>query len=212
MDDFNPFYSSDDYAFFLPDDESFTLFGDIDLGEIQFRSSDIESLSNVRQQNSLEPISSSMPTPSEVSNSSVVLAGSAPSFSEEERTHTSQPSDINQGPARHHHPPLNSCSSARPQTRENDEDHIPPSTKRKLEESIVVFPVDPSMKVVPKRKKGFSPRRKAEVALNRLVGSCVQCRIRKGPVSYPSSLNSPHINQEGVNCQVQFRNSMRLLP
>jgi hypothetical protein len=213
MDDFSALDYSNDYAFLLPDDDVFALFSDFDieLGQVQLPSSEVQNLSNMSSQDLMEPVSTSMPTSSEFLNSSVVFVDSVPSFSEEDISLIIQPRNTNQGPAFHGLAPLNDYSSSRPQIRRNDEDHPDPSTKRKLEESIVVFPVDPSAKVAPKRRKGFSSSRKAEVALNRLVGSCVQCRIRKGPVSRQSSLNSKQNDHEGVNCQVQFRNSVRLL-
>jgi hypothetical protein len=191
MDDFSALDYSNDYAFLLPDDDVFALFSDFDieLGQVQLPSSEVQNLSNMSSQDLMEPVSTSMPTSSEFLNSSVVLVDSAPSFSEADISLIIQPRDTNQGPAFHGLAPLNDYSSSRPQIRRNHEDHPDPSTKRKLEESIVVFPVDPSAKVVPKRRKGFSSSRKAEVALNRLVGSCVQCRVRKGPVSYRNSLN-----------------------
>ncbi|KAF4628762.1 hypothetical protein G7Y89_g9391 [Cudoniella acicularis] len=52
--------------------------------------------------------------------------------------------------------------------------------KRKWEESIVVFSTNPEEKeIVPRRRKSFSGRRKKEVALQRKIGSCVQCKLKK---------------------------------
>jgi hypothetical protein len=57
------------------------------------------------------------------------------------------------------------------------------SSKRKMEESMIVFAAHPNVKVAPKRRKAFSKTRKQEVAMNRLIGACIQCKLRKGRVS-----------------------------
>jgi hypothetical protein len=57
------------------------------------------------------------------------------------------------------------------------------SLKRKIEESMIVFAANADVKVSPKKRKAFSKIRKQEVAMNRLIGACIQCRLRKGRVS-----------------------------
>lgn len=57
------------------------------------------------------------------------------------------------------------------------------ATKRKLEDSIHVFTANPNIEVTRRKRKTFSISRKAEVALTRKVGACVQCKKRKEAVS-----------------------------
>jgi hypothetical protein len=55
--------------------------------------------------------------------------------------------------------------------------------KRKWDDSILVFGAKPETKVVQRKRKAFSSSRKKEVARNRLIGACIQCKLRRGPVS-----------------------------
>jgi hypothetical protein len=55
--------------------------------------------------------------------------------------------------------------------------------KRKWQESVTVFSLNGGKKVVPSRRNNFNPSRRIEVALNRQLGSCVQCKVHRGPVS-----------------------------
>ena len=55
--------------------------------------------------------------------------------------------------------------------------------KRNWDDSILVFGANPETKVVHRKRKAFSPNRRKEVARNRLIGACVQCKLRRGPVS-----------------------------
>jgi hypothetical protein len=56
-------------------------------------------------------------------------------------------------------------------------------TKHNLEDAIHVFRANPNIEVTPRKRKTFSTSRKAEVALTRRVGACVQCKKRKETVS-----------------------------
>jgi hypothetical protein len=88
-------------------------------------------------------------------------------------------------------PPV--CGSA----KDNDHSEAARAGKRKLEQSIIVFSASNPEKVLQKKRKAYAPSRRMEVALNRLVGACLQCRIRKGPVSQlhkPCSTAIPVIN------------------
>ena len=64
-------------------------------------------------------------------------------------------------------------------------DGCSPKTPRKRAwlDSMVVFSTNQDMKVVEKKRKSFSPLRRKEVAMNRHLGVCLQCRIRKEGVS-----------------------------
>jgi hypothetical protein len=66
---------------------------------------------------------------------------------------------------------------------DQERDNTSLSMKRKIEDSIIVFSANSDAKIIPKRRKTFSKSRKREVAMNRLIGACVQCKLRKGPVS-----------------------------
>jgi hypothetical protein len=62
-------------------------------------------------------------------------------------------------------------------------DKSPHPKKRKWLESVFVFSADKDVKVAVKKRKPFSPHRRKEVAFNRQLGACLQCKIGKGPVS-----------------------------
>jgi hypothetical protein len=55
--------------------------------------------------------------------------------------------------------------------------------KRKLDPSMTVFPVAPNEEMNVRTRAKYSPSRRRQVAQNRLLGACIQCRVRKGPVS-----------------------------
>jgi hypothetical protein len=55
--------------------------------------------------------------------------------------------------------------------------------KRKWKESVVVFSSDPNIKISTRKRSAFNDNRRREVAMNRRVGACVQCRLRRGSVS-----------------------------
>jgi hypothetical protein len=55
--------------------------------------------------------------------------------------------------------------------------------KRAWLDSMVVFSAIQNTEVAEKKRKSFSPLRRKEVAMNRHLGVCLQCRIRKEGVS-----------------------------
>jgi len=55
--------------------------------------------------------------------------------------------------------------------------------KRKWKESVVVFSSDPNVEISTRKRTAFDERRRKEVAMNRRVGACVQCKLRRGSVS-----------------------------
>jgi hypothetical protein len=57
-------------------------------------------------------------------------------------------------------------------------------TKHNLEDAIHMFPANPNREVTPRKRKAFSLSRKAEVALTRRVGACLQCKKRKETVRF----------------------------
>jgi hypothetical protein len=62
-------------------------------------------------------------------------------------------------------------------------DQKPPLKRKIWDESIIIFSSKPGEKAVSRRRKQYAPSRRKEVAINRLVGACIQCKIRKGSVS-----------------------------
>lgn len=57
------------------------------------------------------------------------------------------------------------------------------SKQKKWEESVVVFSSKPGEKIVSRKRKKYEPARRKEVAVHRLIGACIQCKIRKSSVS-----------------------------
>jgi hypothetical protein len=57
------------------------------------------------------------------------------------------------------------------------------SEKAAWDDSVIIFNANSEGKVVYRRRRAFSPRRRKEVAQIRRIGVCFQCKIRKGPVS-----------------------------
>ncbi|KAH6718828.1 hypothetical protein BKA61DRAFT_262953 [Leptodontidium sp. MPI-SDFR-AT-0119] len=72
-----------------------------------------------------------------------------------------------------------------------DRDESPSSTtsdreslKRRIAESVVVFSATSDLEIKPRKRKAFSKSRKEEVALNRLIGACIQCKIKKNACTF----------------------------
>jgi hypothetical protein len=55
--------------------------------------------------------------------------------------------------------------------------------KRKWKESVIVFSSNPNVEIPTRKRTAFDERRRKEVAMNRRVGACVQCKLRRGSVS-----------------------------
>jgi hypothetical protein len=55
--------------------------------------------------------------------------------------------------------------------------------KRKWDDSIVIFSAKTDEKVTIRKRKRYGNERKKQVAAHRLVGACIQCKLRKGSVS-----------------------------
>lgn len=67
------------------------------------------------------------------------------------------------------------------------------SAKHKWQDNVTVFSAKGKRTVAQRRRRPYSPSRKEMVALNRLIGACIQCKLRKGPVSNAPSFifNNP---------------------
>jgi len=69
----------------------------------------------------------------------------------------------------------------------SDSIHRPTShSKHKWQDNVTVFSARGKRIATQRRRRPYSPSRKEIVALNRLIGACVQCKLRKGPVSKTS--------------------------
>jgi hypothetical protein len=64
----------------------------------------------------------------------------------------------------------------------DEDDESPAIKRRKWQNHVVIFSTDQNKNVVPRQRKAFAPTRKKEVALNRLIGACVRCKLRKAAV------------------------------
>lgn len=74
------------------------------------------------------------------------------------------------------------------------------------EGSVSIFPAQRDSKIAPRKRRRFSSSRRKEVALNRLVGACVHCRLRKASVS------KPRLSREDLlTAVVLFRPSLQRL-
>ncbi|PVH78343.1 hypothetical protein DL98DRAFT_656220 [Cadophora sp. DSE1049] len=89
-----------------------------------------------------------------------------------------------------------SKSHATPQgigTRSSDQSSKAPNSakmsssetlKRKIDQSVIVFSSTSNKEVTPRKRKTFSASRRKEVALNRMVGVCIQCKLRKSRCNF----------------------------
>jgi len=64
-----------------------------------------------------------------------------------------------------------------------DTDCAIPSRKRKWDDSIIVFPANAEARLIQRRRKAFDASRRREVAMNRMLGACTPCKLRKGSAS-----------------------------
>jgi hypothetical protein len=69
-----------------------------------------------------------------------------------------------------------------------NEKHYLQSKKRKWEESLIIFSSNPKGVTKVRKRNSFNDARRSEVALIRLVGACVQCKLSKGRVSHSFSM------------------------
>jgi len=67
------------------------------------------------------------------------------------------------------------------------------SASKKWDSSMIVFSANPSVQPVQRKRKAFDSSRKKEVALNRAIGACILCKLKKSSVSFailPKSENA----------------------
>lgn len=84
-----------------------------------------------------------------------------------------------------------SIPSGEPPHPDTEHNREPASNKRKWEDSVVIFSAKPGYdEVKERRRKLFETARRKEVALSRLIGACIQCKLRKGSVSYDCQLST----------------------
>ena len=181
--------SLDDYSIFLPGDgDDLNLFGNYLLG-VDF---DFDQFLLPPTQDAFNPVVDSTPARSDFDTISPSLQHTATTYA----TDTSSNASSIDYPELSI-PPLQTISDGqlsdpvedRPEdstqchSGNEDQDNLSISMKRKIEDAIIVFSVNADTKVVPKRRKAYSKSRKREVARNRMVGACIPCKVRKGPVS-----------------------------
>lgn len=180
MDNQNPWESYQDYSAFIPDD-NFNLFGDpglnfdfpelpfLDLGDPSasqhFTDLDFDSLGIGALQGAMD-LSSTL--------TDCVMRCEVP----EPRHPTASEADRS-SPAPPH------CDVHRKKTHRKRFHEGGPSTanRGKWEDSVIVFGAQPEIKVALRKRKRFDASRRQEVALHRLVGACIQCKLRKASVS-----------------------------
>jgi hypothetical protein len=74
------------------------------------------------------------------------------------------------------------------------------------QDSVIVFSSQPDVKVALKKRKAFEAPRRQEVAMNRLVGACVPCRLRKVSVGAlePAQVETANSRSVLSACRVIF--------
>lgn len=95
-------------------------------------------------------------------------------------------------------------------TVEDTEQEDPVTTRRKRDDAVIVFSADPTARVAQKQRRPFNPSRKREVALNRVTGACILCKLRKDLWVVPSI----HLDPKGKGLSdflVQLRYTLRHL-
>jgi hypothetical protein len=177
----------DDYSIFLPNDD-LTLFGNGLLG-VDF---DFDQFLLPPTQDTFNPAVDSTPARSDFDIISPTLPNTATTYA----TGTGSNADSIDYPELCITPlqtisdgqqsdPVEDKPEDSPRCHSEDEleDNLSISLKRKIEDAIIIFSANADTMVVPKRRKAYSKSRKREVARNRMVGACIPCKVRKGPVS-----------------------------
>ncbi|KAH7304893.1 hypothetical protein BKA65DRAFT_205484 [Rhexocercosporidium sp. MPI-PUGE-AT-0058] len=198
MENANFWDDPNDYSLFIPEGGA-DLFGDPNFGF------DLELFGDTGLDFALEDVS--LPTldySSTVQNSRLVLL---PELGVPNETDISKPVTSTQPDSGSSNPrSFNVLTSLA--TRHFPADKFPPSTvsttttignessyqtisdketvKRKISESMVIFSATSNAEVKPRKRKAFSKSRKEEVALNRRIGACIQCKIKKNACSFGS--------------------------
>jgi hypothetical protein len=182
----------DDYSIFLPGDD-LNLFGN-DLLGVDF---DFDQFLLPPTQDTFNPVADSTPARSDFGTISPTLQHTATTCA----TNTSSNAGSIDYPELSI-PPLQTTSDGQQSdpiedkpadgtqchSEDEDQDNLSISLKRKIEDAIIVFSANADTKAVPKRRKAYSKSRKREVALHRMVGACIQCKVRKGSVSQHACL------------------------
>lgn len=195
MENANFWDDPNDYSLFMPD-EGLDLFGDPNFGF------DLDLLGDGGLDFALDDIS--LPI---LDYSSTIQNGALMSSPALDLPNGSDISDPVALTHRDNVLPISGSSDVKPQsslrTQDTPKDSIPQSTssitardespsstisdreslKRKIAESVVVFSTTSDLEIKPRKRKAFSKSRKEEVALNRLIGACIQCKIKKNAVS-----------------------------
>jgi hypothetical protein len=183
----------DDYSFGLPSQEKFDFFEDFGVGlDLNyFQLPGLDNFDEGRSQFSFSPEWSEPPS----RGPEPVALNLEPQYSTPQDIPSASPTGASfqvdhQSPAKQDresaisgnasNPP--SLTAVKPREMDNVIEHNK-TAKRKWQESVSVFSMNGGKKVVPQRRNAYTPSRRTEVALNRLLGACVQCKIHRGPVS-----------------------------
>ncbi|KAL5314161.1 hypothetical protein ACEPPN_018585 [Leptodophora sp. 'Broadleaf-Isolate-01'] len=196
MENANFWDDPNDYSLFMPD-EGLDLFGDPNFGF------DLDLLGDGGLDFALDDIS--LPI---LDYSSTIQNGALMSSPALDLPNGSDISDPVALTHRDNVLPISGSSDVKPQsslrTQDTPKDSIPQSTssitardespsstisdreslKRKIAESVVVFSTTSDLEIKPRKRKAFSKSRKEEVALNRLIGACIQCKIKKNACTF----------------------------
>jgi hypothetical protein len=186
MDNLDPFEAVPNYATFLPDNGDYNLFGDyaFDLDLVDFQLPDdnfeIDAFNFPFQgpgtvsPDTSDPLENSyelLNTRSVDTTSPSILRHVASMYSQTGRPSQSSLLSL----AGRLELPSNPVSVVADRTIK--------SSKHKWQDNVTVFSAKGKQAVTRRRRRSYSPSRKEMVALNRLIGACIQCKLRKGPVS-----------------------------
>jgi hypothetical protein len=184
MDTFGQLDSTDGCSTFFPD-EMFDLFGDSDwaldaqLPELSFPELEFAGLSDHFEDTPWDLLESSDSNGIPPWHLGLLSTG-APLEAENSTSTSSQTSSKT---VVEENSDCDNADITKPlQPQMQDQDDKDESQKRKWRDSIVVFPANPDVNLVQKRRRAFGPARREEVALNRMIGACTQCKTRKGRV------------------------------
>ena len=190
MDDWNDIGAFQDYSAFFPD-ETFDLLGDYQLGselasltfpafpEVEIGghftslSAAADNAQCILDQLDTSPSDSSLSNPPNASTVGPECTDSSPKTSTTEGLPSVQ--------ALHVHPRTSDGFNVGEASQS-----VRQGSQAPWRDSLIVFSATTGAKVFTKQRRSFEPRRRQEVAMNRIVGACIQCKLRKGSVSEPS--------------------------
>jgi hypothetical protein len=187
MDDWNDTGAFQDYSAFSPD-ETFDLFGDYQL-ESELPSLPLPTFPEVEIGGLFTSLSAA------ADNAQCILDQVDPSSSDAglsipPNSSTVEPECIDSSPKTSTTEGLSSVQVPDVYPRTPDRSNVGEASRSVRQgsqapwrDSLIVFSATTGAKVFTKQRRSFEPRRRQEVAMNRIVGACIQCKLRKGSVS-----------------------------